>query len=259
MRHHDIVNPYNVAVSRLISDVVVTAKPWTDFLTSDINSRIYSKSLFKLMGMMSEACLPSNAYSSGTPDDTSFILGPCLFVWTFLILSLYILTVWFSEIRIWYVDLRLNVTINIYEPARRSSYRTHVSPARVRRPIWVFAGRTYHLVVNDVWYRDDLQEESSSCFTFLIWGLFTVSHRLFALGFSVIGKQKGREKSRECHNHKPQPFPDTKRKRKPTKPNKPKSNKRKKSTKISSLFPTRGNRNAKRTEKHNVKIKQGKT
>ena len=39
-----------------------------------------------------------------------------------------------------------------------------------------------------------------------------------------------REKSRECHNHKPQPFPDTKRKRNPTKPNKRKSNKRTKST-----------------------------
>ena len=60
---------------------------------------------------------------------------------------------------------------------------------------------------------------------------------------------KVREKSRECHNHKPQPFPDTKRKRKPTNPNKHKSNKRMKNTKISSLFPKRGNRNAKRTEK----------
>ena len=33
-------------------------------------------------------------------------------------------------------------------------------------------------------------------------------------------KKKVREKSRECHNHKPQPFPDAKRKRKPTNPNK---------------------------------------
>ena len=75
----------------------------------------------------------------------------------------------------------------------------------------------------------------------------------------VFVKKKGgggvREKSRECHNHKPQPFPDTKRKkRKPTKPNKHKSNKRTKSTKISSLFPKQGNRNAKRTEKHKNKI-----
>ena len=38
-----------------------------------------------------------------------------------------------------------------------------------------------------------------------------------------------------------------------------KSNKRTKSTKISSLFPKRGNRNAKRTEKHKNKITQGKT
>ena len=41
-----------------------------------------------------------------------------------------------------------------------------------------------------------------------------------------IMKKKVREKSRECHNHKPQPFPDTKRKRKPTNPNKHKSIKR---------------------------------
>ena len=58
-------------------------------------------------------------------------------------------------------------------------------------------------------------------------------------------KKKVREKSRECHNHKPQPFPDPKRKRKPTNPNKHKPNKRTKSTKISSLFPKRGNRNTK--------------
>ena len=56
-------------------------------------------------------------------------------------------------------------------------------------------------------------------------------------------------------------FPDTQRKRKPTNPNKHKSNKRTKSTKISSLFPKRGNRNAKRTEKkpHKNKMTQGKT
>ena len=62
--------------------------------------------------------------------------------------------------------------------------------------------------------------------------------------------QKVREKSRECHNHKPQPFPDPKRKRKPTNLNKHKQNKRTKSTKMSSLFPKRGIRNTKRTEKH---------
>ena len=62
------------------------------------------------------------------------------------------------------------------------------------------------------------------------------------------------EKSGECHNHKPHPFPDIKRKRKPTNPNKHKSIKHTKSTKISSLFPKRGNRNAKRTEKHKNKM-----
>ena len=42
----------------------------------------------------------------------------------------------------------------------------------------------------------------------------------------LLVANKVREKSRECHNHKPQPFQDTKRKRKPTNPNKHKSNKR---------------------------------
>ena len=72
-------------------------------------------------------------------------------------------------------------------------------------------------------------------------------------------KTKVREKSRECHNHKPQPFPDPKRKRKPTNRNKHKLNERTKSTKISSLFPKRGNRNTKRTEKHKNKMTYGKT
>ena len=71
--------------------------------------------------------------------------------------------------------------------------------------------------------------------------------------------KKVREKSRECHNHKPQPFPDHKRKRKPINLNKHKPNKRTKSTKISSLFPKRGNRNTKRTEKYKNKMTHGKT
>ena len=82
---------------------------------------------------------------------------------------------------------------------------------------------------------------------------------LAILNFCVSVIKKVREKSRECHNHKPQPFPDIKRKRKPTNPNKHKSIKHMKSTKISSLFPKRGNRNAKRTEKHKNKMAQGKT
>ena len=71
--------------------------------------------------------------------------------------------------------------------------------------------------------------------------------------------KKVREKSRECHNHKPQPFPDPNRKRKPTNLNKHKPNKRTKSTTISSLFPKRGNRNTKRAEKHKNKMTHGKT
>ena len=34
------------------------------------------------------------------------------------------------------------------------------------------------------------------------------------VGGPCLHKKKVTEKSRECHNHKPQPFPDTKRKRK---------------------------------------------
>ena len=70
---------------------------------------------------------------------------------------------------------------------------------------------------------------------------------------------KERENSRECHNHKPHPIPDTKRKRKQIKSNKRKSNKGTKSTKISSLFLKQDNRNAKRIEKYKNKIPQGKT
>ena len=71
--------------------------------------------------------------------------------------------------------------------------------------------------------------------------------------------KKVREKSRECHNHKPQPFSDPKRKRKPTNLNKHKPNKRTKSIKISYLFPKRGNRNTKQTKKHKNKMTHGKT
>ena len=86
---------------------------------------------------------------------------------------------------------------------------------------------------------------------------------MFSLPFKITRdtnlKKRVREKSRECHNHKPQPFPDPKRKRKPTNLNKHKPNKRTKSTKISSLFPKRDNRNTKRTEKHKNKMKHRKT
>ena len=92
-------------------------------------------------------------------------------------------------------------------------------------------------------------------FLLLVFLIFSVSNFSVALAT----KTQVREKSKDCQNHKRQPFPDTKRKRKQTKPNKRKSNKRTKSTKISSLSPKRGNYNAKRTEKHKSKITQGKT
>ena len=72
-------------------------------------------------------------------------------------------------------------------------------------------------------------------------------------------KKTLRQKSRKWHNHKPHPFPDTKRKKKQTKPKKRKSYKRTKRTMISSLFPKRSNRNVKRTEKHKNKITQNKS
>ena len=86
---------------------------------------------------------------------------------------------------------------------------------------------------------------------------YRVDGKLFNL--RRLQAKKVREKSRECHNHIPQPFPDPKRKRKPTNLNKHIPNKRTKSTKISSLFPKRGNRSTKRTKKHKNKTTHGKT
>ena len=61
---------------------------------------------------MGEAGLPSKVFFPWTPDNTPFISGPSLSVWTFLILSLCMSLLWFSEIRVWYVDLRLNIHLN---------------------------------------------------------------------------------------------------------------------------------------------------
>ena len=94
--------------------------------------------------------------------------------------------------------------------------------------------------------------------SFLNWELL-LKARIQLLKINDVSSKEVREKSRECHNHKPQPFPDPKRKRKPTNLNKHKPNKHTKSTKISSLFPKRGNRNTKRTEKHKNKMTHGKT
>ena len=67
---------------------------------------------------------------------------------------------------------------------------------------------------------------------------------------SHIWKRKVREKVQGVPQSQTAAFPDTKRKRKQTKPNKRKSNKRTKNTNTGSLFPKRGNCNAKRTEKN---------
>ena len=91
---------------------------------------------------------------------------------------------------------------------------------------------------------------------YLFIAVFCWKRTLVVLAFSA---KKVREKSRECHNHKPQPIPDPKRKKKPTNLNKHNQNKRTKSTKISSLFLKRGNRNTKRTDKHKNKMTHGKT
>ena len=98
------------------------------------------------------------------------------------------------------------------------------------------------------------------------WSSITVSYKTTRkptigkiYGWVFVYIKKVREKSRECHNHKPQSFPDPKRKRKPTNLNQHKPNKRTKSTNISSLFPKRGNRNTKGTEKHKNKMTHGKT
>ena len=66
----------------------------------------------------------------------------------------------------------------------------------------------------------------------------TVSdHNSSPWAFGSWWAKKIREMSRECHNHKPQRFPDTKRKGKPTNPNKHKSNKRTKSIRLALSSP----------------------
>ena len=57
-RHHDLFSPYNVAVSRIVSDVFANDEPYVDFQN--------------LGGTVGEACLPSNAYYLRTPDYTLY-------------------------------------------------------------------------------------------------------------------------------------------------------------------------------------------
>ena len=76
---------------------------------------------------------------------------------------------------------------------------------------------------------------------------------------SMFITKKGKRKVQGVPQSQTAALPRPKRKRKPTNPNKHKSNKRTKSTKISSLFPKRGNRNTKRTKKHKNKMTHGTT
>ena len=96
-------------------------------------------------------------------------------------------------------------------------------------------------------------------FLFLVFCIILILTMRPGMVNRLVAPKKVREKSRECRNHKPQPFQDPKRKRKPTNLNKHKPNKRTKSTKFSSFFPKRGNRNTKMTEKHKNKMTHGKT
>ena len=81
-RHHNFVSPYNVSVSRLISDALASAKPYIDCLNHGqyFPHFFFSKSLFRLIGIVGEACLPSNAYFPWTPNCIPFILSQCLSV-----------------------------------------------------------------------------------------------------------------------------------------------------------------------------------
>ena len=69
--------------------------------------------------------------------------------------------------------------------------------------------------------------------------------------------EKGKRKAQRVLQSQAAALPRPKEVQETDKPNKRKLNKRAKSTKISSFFPKPGNRNAKRTEKHNNKITRG--
>ena len=73
VRHHDLVNPYNVAVFRIVSDVFASDTPLVDF-PNPRHTLLPIFPSFRHMGMVGEACLPSNAYRyyPRTPDYTHY-------------------------------------------------------------------------------------------------------------------------------------------------------------------------------------------
>ena len=63
-----------MAVSSIVSDVFANNEPQVDFQNPG-HTFLPTFPLFWLMGMVGEACLPSNAYNLRTPDILFFILG----------------------------------------------------------------------------------------------------------------------------------------------------------------------------------------
>ena len=70
--HHDLVSPYNVAVSRIVSDVFANDEPYVDFP----NPGHTLLPTFLTFSPMGKACLPSNTYYRRMPS----FWGPCLSV-----------------------------------------------------------------------------------------------------------------------------------------------------------------------------------
>ena len=75
----------------------------------------------------------------------------------------------------------------------------------------------------------------------------------------VNNRKKGKRKVQGVRQSQTAALPRPQEEEETDNLNKHKPNKRTKSTKISSLFPKRGNRNTKRTEKHKNKMTHGKT
>ena len=110
VRHLDLISPYSVAVSDLY--LIFFFFFFFFFCHSKAINRLskpqtllfsyFPKSLFRLAGMVGEACLPRKSYFPWTPDYTPFNFG-FMSVWTFLILSLCALTMFFRNTN-WYID-----------------------------------------------------------------------------------------------------------------------------------------------------------
>ena len=60
-----------MAVSRIVSDVSANDEPYVDFQNHG-HTRLPTFASFRPMGMVGEACLPSNAYYPRTPDYTLY-------------------------------------------------------------------------------------------------------------------------------------------------------------------------------------------